>query len=710
MSAVLGSPYRHSHAAPASHQIITTWRHYDPPISGARVGTPWSRVSPKQQQQKPPHATTKHATRPIEAETVEPYRFPMDGSGGAAAEGDLEAAEKLIMRWDSTASSAVDERMLFDGGDRSDAERYLRAVDELRRSIKDPVIVGSPRRSSSSSSHSSENAIQIAMARLEDEFRNLLLTRANEVVVDALVDLSSISLNSSASMDGYGDLSDAEGGGEGDGGGEGEAFSSDSVGTSSSIRRSSIRSTRSIREIDLLPSDAVDDLRSIAGRMIAAGYGRECVQVYAGARKAAVDVCFRHLGVEKLSIGEVQRLEWDALEAKIRCWIRAARVCVRIIFASERRLSEHIFDGLGIADDAPFIETVKGASIQLFGFAEAISIGRRSPEKLFKILDLHDTISDLLPDIAVVFLSKSAESIYTQATEILSRLAEAVRGILSEFENAVFRDPPKTPVPGGTIHPLTRYVMNYISLISDYKPTLIELIVTRPSTSSRFSGDDLAAAGALLLEIDFPAPENQTPLAAHLIWIIVVLENNLENKASFYKDNALSHLFLMNNVHYIVHKVKDSPELREMIGDDYLKKLTGKFRLSATCYQRATWMRILHCLRDEGIHVSGSFSSGISKSTLRERFKAFNAAFDEAHKTQATWYVPDTQLREELRISISEKLLPAYRSFLGRFRQHIENGRHPEMYIKYSVEDLEIALSDFFEGCAPSLHNRRRSH
>ncbi|CAL9118761.1 unnamed protein product [Musa acuminata var. zebrina] len=636
----------------------------------------------------------------------------MDGSGGgAAAEGDLEAAEKLIMRWDSTASSAADERMIFDGADRSDAERYLRAVDELRRSIKDPVIVGSPRRSSSSSSHSSsENAIQIAMARLEDEFRNLLLTRANEVEVDALVDLSSLSLNSSASMDGYGDLSDAEGGGGGDGGGEGEAFSSDSVGLSSSIRRSSIRSTRSIREIDLLPADAVDDLRSIAERMIAAGYGRECVQVYAGARKAAVDVCFRNLGVEKLSIGEVQRLEWDALEAKIRRWIRAARVCVRIIFASERRLCEHIFEGLGIADDAPFIETVKGASIQLFGFAEAISIGRRSPEKLFKILDLHDTISDLLPDIAVVFLSKSAESIYTQATEILSRLAEAVRGILSEFENAVFRDPPKTPVPGGTIHPLTRYVMNYISLISDYKPTLIELIVTRPSASSRFSGDDLAAAGAAVPELDFPVSENQTPLAAHLIWIIVVLEHNLENKANLYKDNALSHLFLMNNVHYIVHKVKDSPELREMIGDDYLRKLTGKFRLSATSYQRATWMRILHCLRDEGIHVSGSFSSGVSKSTLRERFKAFNAAFDEAHKTQATWYVPDTQLREELRISISEKLLPAYRSFLGRFRLHIENGRHPEMYIKYSVEDLEISLSDFFEGCAPSLHNRRRSH
>ncbi|URE45464.1 Exo70 exocyst complex subunit [Musa troglodytarum] len=605
------------------------------------------------------HPTRLLLQTPLQrSEDREALSVSMDGSGGAAAvEGDLEAAEKLIMQWDSTASSAGDERMLFDGGDRSDAERFLRAVDEIRRSISEPIATGSPRRSSSSASHSSsENAIQIAMARLEDEFRNLLLTRPNEIEVDELVDLSTLSMKSSAAGEGSGDLSDAEEGGGVDGGRS----------MPSCLRRWRKQQQQNQAEqhaIDLLPSDAVDDLRSIAERMIAAGYGRECVQVYAGARKAAVDMCLRQLGVEKHSIGEVQRLEWDALEAKIRRWIRAAKIC--------RRLCDRVFDGLGITDDAPFAETVKGAAIQLFGFAEAISIGRRSPEKLFKILDLHDTISDLLPDIAAVFLSKSAESIYTQAAEILSRLAEAVRGILSEFENAVLRDPPKTPVPGGTIHPLTRYVMNYISLISDYKPTLIELIITRPSASSRFSGDDQAAVGATPPEIEFPEAENQTPLAAHLIWIIVVLEHNLENKANLYKDTALAHLFLMNNVHYIVHKVKGSPELREMIGDDYLRKLTGKFRLSATSYQRATW----------GIHVSGSFSSGVSKSMLRERFRAFNAAFEEAHKTQAIWF----------------KLLPAYRSFLGRFRQHRVE-RHPEMYIKYSVEDLEMALSDFFEG------------
>ncbi|CAN1248639.1 Exocyst complex component EXO70B1 [Linum perenne] len=151
-----------------------------------------------------------------------------------------------------------------------------------------------------------------------------------------------------------------------------------------------------------------------------------------------------------MSIGDIQRLEWDALESKIRRWIRAAKVCVRILFVSEKKLCEQIFEGVGSSvDDACFVETVKGPAVLLFNFAEAVSISRRSHEKMFKILDLHDALVDLMPDIESVFGSKSADSIRVQAAEILSRLAEAARGILSEFENAVLREPSKVPVPGG---------------------------------------------------------------------------------------------------------------------------------------------------------------------------------------------------------------------------------------------------------------------
>ncbi|CAI9757724.1 unnamed protein product [Fraxinus pennsylvanica] len=602
-----------------------------------------------------------------------------------------ESPEKIILRWDSMAAEEAREKMIFDS-DRHEIDLYLHAVDELQKSMNSTTL-----------SDSNSSALHMAMARLEDEFRNILISHTYPIETESFSEFSNSSTHHS-----IGSTSDSS-----------ELISSNSeevefkydiegslvkqlehLESNSSSTSSCYKSTSSIREVDLVPNEAIYDLRCIAERMIAAGYLMECIQVYGSVRKSVVDANFKKLGIE-----DIQRLEWAILETKIRKWIRASKICVRVLFASEKMLCKQIFEGLCTStDDACFMETIKGPAVQLFTFAEAISNTKRSPEKLFKMLDLYDALSDLLPDIEAVFESKSTESIRVEAAEILSRLAEASRRILLEFENRILQEPSRGQVPGGTLHPLTRYVMNYISLIPDYKQTLHELIVSKPLTGWRYS-DDLN-----MPDMDFLEFEGEiTPLSLHLIWIIVILQFNLEDKSKHYKDASLSHLFIMNNVHYIVQKIKGSPELREMIGDEYLKKLTGKYRLAATSYQRSTLVNVLYCLRDEGLHVRGSSSSGVSKSALRERFKAFNAMFEEVHKTQATWLVPNPQLREELRISISDKVIPAYRSFLGRYKSHVESGRHPEIYIKYSVEDLENAVLDFFDRHPVSLQQKRRS-
>lgn len=621
---------------------------------------------------------------------MEPPENSLDSDGSK-----LETAERIILRWDSTASEEARGKMIFQS-DRDEVDRFLRAVDEIQRSLSSISF------SSSSSSSvattavddhevKANSAIQIAMARLEDEFRNILLSHTTTFEPDSLF-LEESSVTPSLCVEVGEDSTVTT---------EEEELNSPGGSGSNRLtrRRSSYRSTSSIREMDLISPEAVSDLRSIVQRMVAAGYSRECIQVYGTVRKSAMETIFKQLGIVKISIGDVQRLEWEVVEGKIRKWIRAAKVCIRVVFSSEKRLCEQLFDGICTAmDETCFMETVKASALRLFTFPEAISISRRSPEKLFKILDLHDALTDMLPDIEAIFDSDSSDAIRVQAIEIQSRLAEAARGILSEFENAVLREPSIVPVPGGTIHPLTRYVMNYIVMISDYKQTLDDLIMSNPSTGSDPNTPDM----------DFTELESKSPLDLHLIWLIVVLHFNLEEKSKHYRDTSLAHIFIMNNIHYIVQKVKRSPELREMIGDHYLRKLTGIFRHAATNYQRATWVRVLNSLRDEGLHVSGSFSSGVSRSALRERFKAFNTMFEEVHRTQSTWSVPDAQLREELRISLSEHLIPAYRSFLGRFRGHIESGRHPENYLKYSVEDIETIVLDFFEGYTTPPHLRRR--
>lgn len=41
--------------------------------------------------------------------------------------------------------------------------------------------------------------------------------------------------------------------------------------------------------------------------------------------------------------------------------------------------------------------------------------------------------------------------------------------------------------------------------------------------------------------------------------------------------------------------------------------------------------------------------------------------FEELHQKQSQWTVPDTELRESLRLAVAEVLLPAYRSFIKRY-------------------------------------------
>lgn len=84
-------------------------------------------------------------------------------------------------------------------------------------------------------------------------------------------------------------------------------------------------------------------------------------------------------------------------------------------------------------------------------------------------------------------------------------------------------------------------------------------------------------------------------------------------------------------------------------------------------------MQILSCLSVQGASGGNSFTGdptstgNISRANIKERFKTFNIQFEELHQRQSQWTVPDSELRESLRLAVAEVLLPAYRSFMKRF-------------------------------------------
>lgn len=581
----------------------------------------------------------------------------------------LECAEEVIHRWESSDSllweASVDE-----------AVEYLDAVDELVSFLESECCPGEL-------SARAEIALQISMARLEDEFRHLMIR--NTVPLDA------DSLNSSIRRVSLSFASDA-----GDAIEDFEGLVDEEQHREASPEARGGISISDDRRIELVLPEAVTDLKEIADRMIWAGYGKELCQVYSSVRRDILDECLSILGLERMSIEEVQRSEWRALDEKMKKWIQAMKVTIKILLTEEKRLSEQIFAASDDLKEECFTEASKPCILQLLNFGDAISICQRSSEKLFRILDMYEALADVVPELHSLFSAEAKYLICGEADGILRRLGDSVRGTFMEFAKNVQKEVSKKPLPGGEIHPLTRYVMNYIKLLVDYSKTL-DLLLDGENVDGGDKNDDTQSAGSM------------TPLSRNLLMLMSYLETNLDEKSKHYEDGGLQCIFLMNNTLYMVQKVRDS-ELLGILGDNWVRKHRAQVKQYANSYLRASWTKILSYFKDDGLGGSSGSSFGSApKMAVKERFKSFNLAFDEIYRTQTTWKVPDSQLRDDLCISISERVIPAYRAFLGRFGGQLDAGRQATKYIKYTPEEIENFISDLFEGLSgPSNFPRRK--
>jgi exocyst complex component 7 len=442
------------------------------------------------------------------------------------------------------------------------------------------------------------------------------------------------------------------------------------------------------------PPETVERLRAMADAMVAAGYVTECSQMFLVARRNAFDAALQGLGYEKSNIDDVVKMTWEALEAVIVTWTKAFRHAINVGLSTEHDLCTRVFAGrhAGVGRGI-FADLSRCVMLHMLSFTEAVAMTKRAAEKLFKVLDMYEAVRDASPVIEA-FLSAdepAAEHSHSGLAElkseiaaVRSRLGESAAAIFRELESSIRADAGKQPVPGGAVHPLTRYVMNYLKYACEYNSTLEQVFREHHDGGG---GDD-----------------GGNPFAAQLMEVMELLHGNLEAKSRLYKDPSLSNIFLMNNGRYMLQKIRGSAETNAMLGEAWARKQSTNLRQYHKNYQRDAWSRVLGLLRDDGVlTVKGH----VQKPVLKERFKQFNAAMDEIHRTQGAWVVSDEQLQSELRVSIAAVVVPAYRSFLGRFAQHFSAGRQTEKYVKLSAEDVETIIDELFDGNATSMTRRK---
>lgn len=439
--------------------------------------------------------------------------------------------------------------------------------------------------------------------------------------------------------------------------------------------------TLGFQNADLVDPLVVPHIKAIANAMFACDYERAFCEAFISVRREALDEYMVTLEMERFSCGDVLKMEWEDLNGAMRKWTRVLKIITRVYLASEKQLCEQILGDFESISTACFIEISKGTILSLLNFGEAVALRSCQPEMLERFLSMYEVSAELLLDVDNLFPDETGSFLRMAFHELSEKLAVRTTATFLKFKDAIASDESSRAFAGGGIHHLTRYVMNYLKLLPEYTDTLNSLLQNLEVDDSipEKTGQDIL-------------PSTFSPMARHLRSIVTTLESNLDRKAQLYADESLKFIFLINNYHYMVQKVKGS-ELRHFFGDEWIRKHIARYQHDVTNYERSTWSSILSLLKDNNDSVT----------TLRERCRLFALAFDDVYKNQTRWSVPDPELRDDLHISTSVKVVQSYRGFLGRNATRIG-----EKHIRYTCEDIESLLLDLFE-CLPSPRSLRSS-
>ncbi|KAM0064228.1 putative exocyst complex component Exo70, cullin repeat-like-containing domain superfamily [Helianthus debilis subsp. tardiflorus] len=552
-------------------------------------------------------------------------------------EEDLLHAEQIIKRWDLDSPFYTKLDYLFTG-DQQEARQFIVSVNNLQSAMHFFV---SENANSEKIIHA-QKLMQVAMKRLQKEFYHILSAHR-----DVLNYVSASGLFS-------------------------KTRSSDSVSDEDNASD----------EFDQITT-VMKDLKTIADCMISSGYGKECVNIYKILRKSVVDETMYNLRIEKYSFSQINKTNWNVLEPKIKSWLNAVKFAVNLLFSRERMLSDYVFTSSEKIRESCFSEICTERALVLFEFPELVAKSKKSMERMFKTLDLYSAVSDLFPDIETIFAFESVAVVRTQAVTSLVKLGDAIRAMLADFESSIQKETLKTPVTGAGIHPITRYVMNYLLVLTDYTDELSDIVADYP----------------LHLQIQSPLPESYfsnkfsdvtSSVSDRFTWLVLVLLCKIDSNADLYTDVAQSYIFLLNNLNYVVSKVRNSG-LRNITGDDWIDKHEQKLKQYIKNYERIAWSRVTSSLQ---MNVKQT-ESNISVEFVRDCFRQFNLEFNEAYRKQSVCVVSDSRMRDEIKMSLGEKILPVYRSLYVKYRGEF---RGVDSVVKYAPVDLENCLKDLFQG------------
>ncbi|PVH37590.1 hypothetical protein PAHAL_5G038700 [Panicum hallii] len=358
----------------------------------------------------------------------------------------------------------------------------------------------------------------------------------------------------------------------------------------------------------------------------------------------------------------------------MRSWPAVLEYIVSIINTFHVQLKQkHLSCDGFIHED--LLEAAREPLTRLFTVASAVCAHeiRKSPEKLFCILNMYTSLADATPTLRNVF---HTESIGRDAEGLLSKLKDSAREIVKEAKILIQTYSSQIAVQdGGGITSLTGYLMRYLRLLVKHRSSLDTIL-------GHGHSDDLLTV------------EGVNSTCCLVFGLIADLDTVLEKQSKLLSSKELQCLFLMNNTHFILQEIKQS-DVRLIVGSRWIGKRRYCIKEYMKDYISAAWGPVtLNLLATKSISPSKRLRTNVLNflSAGPTPLQNFTWSFNETCNTQMCWKVPCPVLRKELRLKIMEFVTPVYHAHLESLKQ---SGRGTAADFKLG---LKSKINELFEG------------
>ncbi|XP_022768635.1 exocyst complex component EXO70A1-like [Durio zibethinus] len=410
--------------------------------------------------------------------------------------------------------------------------------------------------------------------------------------------------------------------------------------------------------LDLGTEMEVQVLRQIAETLAANDCLDICIDIFVKVRYRRAAKALMRLSPDYLRTyapEEIDEMEWESLDTAISLWIQHFELAVKTVFVSEKKLCKQVLGGLRevLVWLECFVKIANKIMAVFFRFGEGVARSNKEPQKLFKLLEMFDSLEKLKVEFSEIFEGESGADICLRFKELEKLLVHASSKVFWEFGLQIEGTSDSFPPPqDGSVPKLVRYAIHYLKHLTTET-------YSAPMTKV-FRTEQVWKAGTL------SKPETDENLLKDAISnIMEALQRNIKTKSSSYKDKILPHIFVMNTYWYIYTRSRNT-ELGKLLGEQYIKK---KYKTiaeeSAYMYQRQSWGPLVRLLENEDLKEQDNDNRG-KGAFVRGKTEAFFNCFDEiSQRHRGVYSIPDADLRAQIREATVKLVVPVYSEFLN---------------------------------------------